>query len=221
MPTLDNTSLAWIIGIVAAVVVVALIIWYAVSRRHTRSLRDQYGPEYNRTVRELGTRRGEQELLRRQKRVDNLDILPLSAEQRNRFSRQWLGIQAMFVDDPGGAVTDADRMVEEVMKVRGYPLADFDRRAADLSVHHGPFVENYRAARDIAELHRQRKATTEALRRALIYYRALFEDLLEERETTSVERAVERPVERDALPAKPEPVVEEGGTIRRDEDVRP
>ena len=222
MPALDNVTIAWIIGISAAVLVAGSVVLYAVSRRHSRSLEDQYGPEYKRTIRELGVRRGEKELRRRQERVSHLDILPLSTDQRNRFSRQWVGIQSLFVDDPGGAVIDADQLVEEVMKVRGYPVADFERRAADLSVHHGHFVENYRLARDVATQHRQHKATTEGLRKALIYYRALFEDLLEEREGAVVEeRLVERPVVRDVVEDPQRRLIEDDTTIRPDKDARP
>jgi hypothetical protein len=191
-------SAAAIVGILVAVIVVGVAAWYvAMQRRRTQDLRTLYGPEYTRTVSQVGDqRRAEDELVRRQERVDALEIRPLSAEQRGAFTQQWRNVQAMFVDDPRGAVTRADGLVEEVMKTRGYPVSDFDQRAADLSVHHGRVVENYRAAREIAIRHRRGMATTEDLRQAMVYYRELFQDLLEDREHMT-ERPVERAVERD------------------------
>lgn len=191
-------SAAAIVGILVAVIFVGVAAWYVVmQRRRTQDLRTLYGPEYVRTVSQVGDRRrAEDELVKRQERVDALEIRPLSAAQRGEFTQQWRNVQAMFVDDPRGAVTRADGMVEEVMKTRGYPVSDFDQRAADLSVHHGRVVQNYRAAREIAIRHRRGMATTEDLRQAMVYYRELFQDLLEDREHMA-ERPVERAVERD------------------------
>ena len=215
-----------IIGVIIAIVVLGGVACYLVTRqRRSEALRAQYGPEYAHTVREAGSaRRAEDELIKRKERVEALDITPLSAEQRAQFTREWRRVQVMFVDDPGGAVTRADRLVEEAMKVRGYPVSDFDQRAADLSVHHARVVENYRAARDIAERHRRREATTEDLRKAMVYYRELFQDLLEDREHAP-DRAVDRQVERDvavrdeARASEPEPTTNE--RLRRERDVRP
>jgi hypothetical protein len=189
---------AAIVGIIVALVIVAGLIWYFMGQRHrTEALQAQYGPEYSRTVNEVGDqRRAEQELLKRQERVDHLEIQPLSTQQRDSFTQQWRSVQAMFVDDPGGAVTRADTLVEEVMKARGYPISDFDQRAADLSVHHARVVENYRGAREIAERHRRNAATTEDLRKAMVYYRELFQDLLEDREHAAADRPGDRPVDR-------------------------
>jgi len=195
------------IALVVAVVVLAAVGWLVWQRRRSEALRAQYGPEYDRAVNQMGDkRRAESELLKRQERVEQLDIRPLSAAQRTDYTSRWRAVQAKFVDDPKGAVTDADGFVEDVMKARGYPVADFDQRAADLSVHHPRVVENYRAARDIALRHRRGDATTEDLRQAMVFYRALFQDLLEDREhaserdaTTAArngERAVERTVAR-------------------------
>jgi len=146
-------------------------------------------------------------------------------------------VQTRFVDDPKGAVTDADRLVEDVMKTRGYPISEFDQRAADLSVHHPRVVDNYRAARDIAQRHRRGEATTEDLRQAMVYYRGLFQDLLEDREhadeprrEASAPRAnEERIVERDREPNadRMEIPVKRAGErvndrdIRNDKEVRP
>ena len=175
-----------LIAIVVGVLVLAVIGWLVWQRQRSEALRERYGPEYARTVNELGdTRRAESELVRRQERVAALDIRPMSAELQNRFHQQWRAVQARFVDDPKGAVTDADALVEDAMRTRGYPVSDFDQRAADLSVHHPRVVENYRAARDIALRHRRGEASTEDLRQAMVYYRVLFQDLLEDREHAS------------------------------------
>ena len=196
--------------IVVAVLVLAAVGWLVWQRQRSDALRARYGPEYERTVNTLGDkRRAESELLKRQERVEHLDIVPLSADQRNSYLQQWHAVQTRFVDDPKGAVTDADRLVEDVMKTRGYPISDFDQRAADLSVHHPRVVDNYRAARDIAQRHRRGQATTEDLRQAMVHYRGLFQDLLEDREhaegteetaarSASDERVVERGAERGA-----------------------
>lgn len=222
-------SAAAIVGIFVALIVVGVAAWYvAVQRRRTHDLQVQYGPEYSRTVKQVGDqRRAEHELVKRQERVEALEIRPLSAEQRGQFTQQWRNVQSLFVDDPRGAVTRADSLVEEVMKVRGYPVSDFDQRAADLSVHHGRVVENYRAAREIAIRHRRGMATTEDLRQAMVYYRELFQDLLEDREHMA-ERPVERAVERD-IPRAASDLAPDGNRvpsdnqrpIRVDRDVRP
>jgi hypothetical protein len=173
-----------IVAIVVGVLVLALVGWYLWQRQRSEALRARYGPEYDRAVREAGDdrRRAESELLERQERVEHLDIRPLRAEQREDYQQRWRAVQAKFVDDPRGAVSDADGLVEDVMKARGYPVSDFDQRAADLSVHHPAVVSNYRAARDIAQRHRRGEASTEDLRQAMVHYRALFQDLLEDRE---------------------------------------
>lgn len=216
-----------IIAVIVAIVVLGGITWYLITRqRRTEALREQYGPEYSQTVRATGSaRRAEDELIKRKERVEALDIQPLSAEQSAHFTREWRRVQVMFVDDPGGAVSLADSLVEDVMKVRGYPVSDFDQRAADLSVHHSRVVENYRAAREIADRHRRRAATTEDLRKAMVYYRELFQDLLEDRENAA-DRVVDRQVERDvatredARASEPAPTINE--RLRRgDRDVRP
>jgi hypothetical protein len=191
------------IVVLVALVVVGGVVWYFVSqRRRTEALQARYGPEYSRLVGETGdARRAEEELVKRKERVDHLDIRPLRAEQREQFLTRWRSVQAMFVDDPGGAVARADALVAEVMATRGYPVSDFEQRAADISVHHAVVVDNYRAACEIAARQRQNTATTEDLRTAMVHYRALFEDLLEDREHSAdhpVERQVDREVAREA-----------------------
>lgn len=220
-------GLAAIIVIAVAVVAIAAIGFYAWQRRQSQALALHYGPEYQRAVSEAGSQRaGEAELRRREERLELLDIRPLSAQQQAEYQKRWRGTQTLFVDDPAGAIADADGLVEEVMKTRGYPVSDFDQRAADLSVHHGRVVENYRAARDIARRQRQGDATTEELRRAMVYYRGLFEDLLQDREHDAVgsERALERPVDRaaDIQTGVGRPVAPaDDGAIRNDRQIRP
>lgn len=176
----------WELGLIVAVIVLlAAVAWLLLDRRRSLRLRSRFGPEYERTVRETGDRRrAETELERREHRVERLHIQPLSLNDRDRYLAAWRADQARFVDDPAGAVTEADRLVQDVMKTRGYPVADFDQRVEDISVDHPHLVQNYRAARELAARHRRGEATTEDLRRALVYYRGLFDELLEVQEVS-------------------------------------
>jgi hypothetical protein len=171
----------WELGLIIAVVVlIAVVAWLVLDRRRSMRLKSHFGPEYERTVRESGDRRrAEEDLERRQKRVEKLHIQPLPIRDRERFLGAWKADQARFVDDPAGAVTEADQLVQEVMRARGYPVADFDQRVEDISVDHPHLVQNYRAAREVVMLHRRGQASTEDLRKALVHYRALFDELLE------------------------------------------
>jgi hypothetical protein len=174
----DSTVLMVIV--VLAIVVVAAAIWYEQRRRRSRVLRERFGAEYDRTVKtEGGIGRAESVLDARARRVEKLHIRPLEPSRAARFNDAWRRIQAQFVDDPEGAVTEADRLVGEVMTERGYPMADFEQRVADISVDHPDVVINYRAAREIALEHAERRASTEDLRQGFVHYRALFRDLLE------------------------------------------
>lgn len=166
---------------IAVLVVVALLaIAFVLSRkRRTDELRGKFGPEYERLVHERGDpRRVEDELSHRVERVKQLHIKPLPADQRAQFADAWRSDQARFVDDPKGAVREADRLVADLMQVRGYPVGDFEQRAADISVDHPHVVQNYRTAHDIAVREGRGEASTEDLRKAMVHYRALFEDLL-------------------------------------------
>jgi len=170
------------IWLVAAIVVIAVVaaLWLVMSRRRSQQLRERFGAEYDRTVKtEQNIRRAEASLTARAKRVEALHIRPLAQDDAVRFDANWRAVQARFVDDPKGAVTEADRLVGEVMGVRGYPLGDFEQRVADISVDHPDVVTNYRAAREIALLHTRGQASTEDLRQAMVHYRALFTDLLQ------------------------------------------
>ena len=174
---------AWIIiGVAAAIVVLAAIAAAWTRKRRSAGLQERFGPEYERTVAERGKRgKAEGELAERERKREKLDIVPLSPESRQKYGDTWRNVQARFVDDPGGTVGDADRLVTDVMRERGYPIDDFDQRAADLSVDHPEVVENYRSAHAIYVSHERGRATTEDLRQAFVHYRALFEELLEER----------------------------------------
>lgn len=166
----------WLVLVIVALL--ALSGWLLYQRRRTDDLRSTFGPEYGRTVEDAGSRRAaEAELLDRKQRVEALDIHPLTAEERDRFTPRWRDVQAAFVDQPRQAVDDADRLIGEVMQARGYPMADLDQRIADISVDHAVVVEHYRAAHDIATRPGD-EADTEALREAMVHYRALFVELL-------------------------------------------
>jgi hypothetical protein len=207
-----------VVAIVVGVLVLALVGWYVWQRQRSEALRARFGPEYDRAVREAGDdrRRAETELLKRQERVEHLEIRPLRAEQREDYLQRWRAVQAKFVDDPRGAVSDADGLVEDVMKARGYPVSDFDQRAADLSVHHPAVVSNYRAARDIAQRHRRGEASTEDLRQAMVHYRALFQDLLEDREHED-ERARDEAKARERTEERLERAERRGDDVRERE----
>ena len=175
---MDSDTLMLVV-IAAVVVVAALAAWAYISRRRRLNLRDRFGPEYDRTVEAVGPARAESVLRDRANRVSRFNLRKLSQEQADSFAREWRRIQARFVDDPVGAVADADQLVTQVMTARGYPLEDFDRRADDLSVDHPVVVQNYRTARALA-LRRQRgEAETEEMRQAVVNYRALFDELLD------------------------------------------
>jgi hypothetical protein len=165
--------------IVMALLVVGALAWTYINRKSSQKLRSAFGPEYDREVRERGSRhRAESELKRRQKRVERFSIHPLPSAERSRYRQLWDQQQARFVDDPRGAVGAVDDLVEEVMAREGYPVGEFDQRAADISVDHPVVVENYRAAHDIAVRLDRGNAGTEDMRKAMIHYRALFEELL-------------------------------------------
>ena len=170
----------WIvIGVIVAIVVLG-VVFSALRTRRSRSLQDQFGREYDRTVDKAGGRReAERELAERQKRHDELELKPLSQDARERYLQQWQVTQGRFVDDPTGAVSEADDLVQRVMRDRGYPVDDFEQRAADISVEHPELVEKYRTANGIARASERGEASTEDLRHSVRHYRALFVELLE------------------------------------------
>ena len=185
------------IAIIAAVVVVVIgVIVYLVQRRRSERLRQHFGPEYDRAIAEGGNRRRAEAVLeQRTERVKKFHIRPLTAEDKARFTEEWDRVQAHFVDAPAGAVAEADQLLGDIMATCGYPMGDFEQRAADISVDHPIVTQNYRAAHEIAVRQASGHASTEELRRAMIHYRSLFEDLVNERKETIVEER--RPVVAD------------------------
>jgi hypothetical protein len=169
--------------LIAAIVLLVVLVGAALllmQRRRSERLERRFGPEYHRAVDEMGSRnKAESELQAREKRVQKLQIVPLAPEQAARFANDWRQVQARFVDDPKDAVADADRIVTELMRQRGYPMGDFDTRVSDISVDHPAVVHHFRAAHEIALRDARGEADTEALRQALVHYRALFSELLE------------------------------------------
>jgi hypothetical protein len=170
----------WIwIGIAVAVIVVAAVALLAVRSRRSRRLQERFGPEYDRAVSDAPNRReAESVLAEREQRRQELEIRPLAPAARDRYAEEWLAVQSRFVDDPAGAVGEADGLVQRVMGERGYPMSDFDSQADLISVDHPVVVENYRAAHAIHESYGRGDAGTEDLRQAMVHYRALFEELL-------------------------------------------
>jgi len=177
----------WIL-VIGAVVAVALFLAIAASRRkRTERLRKRFGPEYERTVSETGEQKAaEQELVERERNRKKLDIRPLSQESLRGYVNRWRAVQTAFVDHPASAVGEADVLVTEVMRERGYPIDDdFDQQAADISVDHPAVVENYRAAHDIVLLQHKGEVGTEQQRQAFVHFRVLFDKLLETEHDTN------------------------------------
>ena len=174
---MDTGLLVAILIVLALLVVLAL---FASRRRRSRKLRERFGPEYDRTVAEAGDRKeAESRLQERTARRQGLDVVPLDPADRDRYVEAWRQTQARFVDEPAEATREADRLITAVMRQRGYPIDDFEQRAADISVDHPQVVDDYRAAQAIASANERSEASTEDLRQALVHYRSLFEELLE------------------------------------------
>jgi len=175
---LDTQTLILLAAV--AVAFIALVVWFIYQRVQSQKLQQRFGPEYGRTVDRLGSQtKAEAELRARERRVEKFNIVPLAPAEAARFRQAWNVLQSHFVDDPKGAVVQADALVRELMLKRGFPMGDFERRAADISVDHPVVVENYRAAQGIAERAARGEADTEELRNAVVHYRAIFNELLE------------------------------------------
>jgi len=169
-----------IVVVLVLAVVGAILAPIFMNRNRTGKLQKKFGTEYDHTLKTLGNEKKAQvELEQRQNHVDSLDIHPLSMNDHDRYLATWTGVQAKFVDQPGQAIVEADHLIMEVMQLRAYPVSDFEQRAADVSVSYPALVGNYRAARVIAIKNQEHKANTEELRQAMIYYRSLFNELLE------------------------------------------
>jgi len=180
----QQTILAIAIVVIAALAIVAIVA--VMSQRRRQKLREHFGPEYDRVVSEEGdAARADRVLAEREHRVKKLDIRPLPDSAREQFVERWRKVQGLFVDDPRAAVAQADALIGEAMEARGYPVSDFEQRAADVSVEHPSVVMDYRTAHDIAQ---RREADTEDLRSAMVHYRSLFAELVSGR---APERRVE------------------------------
>ena len=197
-------QVALIVVIVVIVVAAVVVGFLGAQRRRSRRLQERFGPEYERTVAESeGNRRAaEAELLERQAHREKLNIVPLQPAARERYLQAWHLVQAKFVDEPVLATRDADRLITEVMRERGYPVDDFEQRAADISVDHPHVVEHYRAAHGTWSANERGQASTEDLRQSLVHYRSLFDELLGTQTT-------DQPLARDTAPQ------ERGSEVRR------
>ena len=166
-----------VIALAVLIVVIALL---AMRRRKSNQLKQHFGSEYDRVAQQQGgPRRAEAVLAEREKRVEKFSIHSLTGGERETYAQEWAGVQRRFVDDPSLAVTEADSLVAKVMAARGYPMSDFDQRAADISVTYPGVVQNYRSARDIVLRHGKGQSSTEDLRQAMVYFRSLFDELLD------------------------------------------
>lgn len=179
----EDTLLLLALAVMAVVAVIA--IWMYMGRRRHTHLREKFGPEYERAVGTAGSAAvAERTLHEREKRVSKYKLRALTDDERTRFNGLWQKVQARFVEDPAIAVSEADLLVTDLMTTRGYPMGDANRLDEDLTVDHGHVVGHYRAARDIADRHTRGAASTEDLRQAMVHYRALFSDLLEDPKDT-------------------------------------
>jgi hypothetical protein len=182
-----------VIALVVAVLAVGIAIFIYAQMQRTKRLKSKFGREYDRLVDQYGNpKKAEEDLAHREKRVEKFHVRNLDPGEADRFSNAWREEQARFVDNPREAVANADQLVADLMKARGYPISDFDQRAADISVDHPLVVDNYRAAHAIAIRDARGEGSTEDLRQAMVHYRTLFEDLLD--------RRIQRDERRSAVP---------------------
>lgn len=196
----------WIIFAVVAVAVLVAVLLIARGARRSRSesLREKFGREYDHAVTEKGSRkRAESELLARTEEVKSFDIRPLNAAERNRYQDEWKRVETHFVERPAMAVAEADELVADIMRTMGYPIGDFDRHAAHLSVTHPRVVDHYRAGHKVMT-GAPGSATTEDMRQSMLHYRALFSELVAE---TGTGRDVERDMPRENEVAAAPPAV--------------
>jgi hypothetical protein len=192
----ENMQVLWVLAIIVVLALVALAAYLFYRKRQSGLLAARFGDEYELALKQHGSRaKAEAELRQRAARVERLNIVPLAAGEAARFSSAWNRVQAEFVDNPTGAVTQADQLVRELMQKRGYPMADFEHRAADISVDHPAVVRNYRAAQAIHARTLSGEVETEELRKAVVHYRALFDELLEVRVEDPQRSMPARPVE--------------------------
>jgi predicted nucleic acid-binding protein len=186
---MDTLTLVLVVVVVAVLLIGLAVLAGRGRQRRSEHLQERFGDEYERTVEREGDQRAaEEELARRERRRRKFDIRPLDPEARDRYAEAWRETQVQFVDDPSGATRNADLLVAAVMRDRGYPLDEFEKRSADISVDFPEVVEDYRIAHDISVANDEDRASTEDLRRALIYYRRLFERMLADPQPEDAER---------------------------------
>jgi hypothetical protein len=175
------------VAVVVLLIVVGIALVVRNRRKTSAGLRSRFGAEYDRAVVEHGSaRNAEAKLTDREMRVENLKIRNLGATERERFVADWQSVQSHFVDHPKSAVTEADELVSSLMQACGYPVADFNQRASDMSVRHPRLVEDYRFAHAVAVRPGTDEASTEDLRTAMIQYRTLFDELVQAQTTPEV-----------------------------------
>ncbi|HEX9014432.1 MAG TPA: hypothetical protein VF960_00355 [Chloroflexota bacterium] len=167
--------------VIVAIIVVAVAVWVYTQRQKSEQLREDFGPEYDRAVDEYGTKGSAEAVLEaRRERVESVELHPIGAEERGRFEEAWRSVEARFVDDPLGAVVAADEVIAEVMEARGYPKSDFEQRVGDLSATHPDLTDDYRTGHEVALSSRRGEAGTEDLRKAMVSYKRIFQELLSE-----------------------------------------
>ena len=177
---MSGTQIAVLIVVAVLVLAVAAVAVYLGRNRSRRRLQQRFGPEYDRTVEESGSREAaEKELLERERRHAELTLTPLAEESRTRYAADWERIQAAFIDSPVAAVAEADELVTRLIAERGYPTENYEQQVAHLSVEHANTLGHYRDAHEISVASARGEASTEQLRKALVHYRALFAELLE------------------------------------------
>lgn len=176
----NGSIVVLVLAALIAGILIGLVAYKLYRDSRSRHLRKHFGPEYSRLADERGALAAERELEQRETRAARFHIHPLSAEQKNRFVSRWQGVQEEFVDRPKESLAHADELLGEAMATRGYPVQDFEQRAADLSVEHPVVVQHYHEAHAIALRHREGKATTEDMRQAMLHYRALFDEVVSE-----------------------------------------
>jgi len=204
------TDTTWLIaGGVVVIVLIAALIALTIRKRNSEKLKSRFGPEYSRALEKSSNQKeAEAELSDRQKRVEGYDIKPLEAADRARFLEAWRAVQAQFVDDPNQAVTEADKLLAEVMAARGYLVGDFEQRSADLSVDHAAVVTNYRTGHDIAVRHAIGEANTEDLRQAMVAYRSLFDELVGQTKPAPTEAPPKAEAEAPSPTERAQPIAE-------------
>ena len=201
----------WVLIAIAVVAILAVVVWQALMRRQTGRLQEQFGPEYERTLGKADSKRdAEAELQAREERRQQIDVRPLSRAARDRYLQAWQEVQSQFVDDPRAAVASADSLIQSVMAERGYPVEDFEQRAADISVDHPQVVENYRHGHRLAQASADGNDSTEDLRQVMRHYRKLFDEL--------AEPAADQPTTREHLDTEQDTDVDlhsnQGRTVR-------